>query len=45
VLPLIEAHLPEDSWVILEHVKDAEEARLSLAHLGEAAAKAGVELA
>lgn len=44
VLTLMAPHVPDDSWVILEHVLTPEEGRASLAHLREAAAKAGVEL-
>ena len=44
VLPFIEAHLPEDSWAILEHAKSPEEARVSLAALRAMAESAGVTL-
>lgn len=44
VLHLIAPHVPEDSWVILEHVLTLEEAHASLAHLKDAATKAGVVL-
>ncbi|MBN1401571.1 MAG: hypothetical protein JXA74_12080, partial [Anaerolineae bacterium] len=44
-LALMAPHLPADSWAILEHVADPDEARLSLANLRVAAAKAGVALA
>jgi len=43
-LRLMAPHLPEDSWLILEHVQTAEEARTSLAYLRTAAREAGVEL-
>lgn len=45
VLALMAPHVPDDSWVILEHVMTPEEGRASLDHLREAAKKAGVELA
>jgi sugar phosphate isomerase/epimerase len=45
LLRLIAPQLPEDSWVILEHVQTVEEARHSLALLHDAAVKAGVTLA
>jgi sugar phosphate isomerase/epimerase len=45
VLKLMAPHVPEDSWVILEHVATAEEARASLDHLRQAAATVGVTLA
>ena len=38
-------HMPEASWLILEHVQTPEEARTSLASLRTAASKAGVVLA
>jgi sugar phosphate isomerase/epimerase len=44
VLRLIGPNVPEDSWVILEHVQTAEEARASVALLRSAAARVGVEL-
>jgi sugar phosphate isomerase/epimerase len=44
VLELMAPHLPEDSWVILEHVQTAEEARNSFALLQEAAGRVNVEL-
>lgn len=44
VLRLTQAHLPADSWVILEHVETPEEADASLKVLREAALKAGVTL-
>lgn len=44
VLRLMEPHLPPDSWLILEHVLSADEARASLACLRSAAASAGVTL-
>jgi sugar phosphate isomerase/epimerase len=37
-------HVPEDSWVILEHVQTREEARASLDLLRQAAQKAGVTI-
>jgi sugar phosphate isomerase/epimerase len=45
VLGLMAPHLPQDSWVILEHVATPEEARASLEILRAAAAQAGVSLA
>jgi sugar phosphate isomerase/epimerase len=45
VLRLMEPNMPEDSWVILEHVQSGEEARKSLELLRTAAASAGVSLA
>ncbi len=44
VLRLMKPHLPDDSWLILEHVATPEEADLSLQVLREAAVKAGVVL-
>jgi sugar phosphate isomerase/epimerase len=44
VLRLMAPHLPEDSWVILEHVLNADEARNSFARLKKAAASAKVSL-
>ena len=44
VLRLMQPHLPQDSWLILEHAQTPDEARSSLAHLRAAAAQAGVEL-
>lgn len=44
VLLLMAPHLPEDSWIILEHVQTPEEARSSLALLRDAAKEAGVRL-
>ena len=44
VLRLMAPHLPDDSWVILEHMFTPEETASSLAHLREAAEAAGVEL-
>ena len=41
VLKLMEPHLPEDSWLILEHVLSPEEARKSVAYLRNAAEQAG----
>jgi sugar phosphate isomerase/epimerase len=44
VLRLMSPSLPDDSWVILEHVATPDEARASVAHLREAAVKSGVSL-
>jgi sugar phosphate isomerase/epimerase len=44
VLRLMAPHMPEDSWVILEHISSPEEARASLVLLQEAAARADVIL-
>ena len=44
VLRLMAPHMPQDSWLILEHVATPEEARSSLAHLRAAAERAGVSL-
>lgn len=44
VLRLMSPHLPDDSWVILEHVLSPEEGRASLVHLRDAAASADVTL-
>lgn len=44
MLGLIAPHVPDDSWVILEHVQTAEEGRASLALVREAAKAAGVTL-
>ena len=44
VLRLMAPHLPQDSWVILEHVLTPEEAESSLAFLRNAAVQAGVTL-
>jgi sugar phosphate isomerase/epimerase len=44
VLRLMAPHLPEDSWVILEHVMTPEEGRASFALLNACAAEAGVNL-
>jgi sugar phosphate isomerase/epimerase len=44
VLCRMAPHLPDDSWVILEHVQTPAEARASLALLRAAAGKAGVVL-
>ncbi len=44
VLHLMAPHLPDDSWVVLEHVQTAEEARNSLKLLREAAASVNVNL-
>ena len=45
VLRLMAPHVPDDSWVILEHVFTPEEAATSLEHLRNAADAAGVVLA
>jgi sugar phosphate isomerase/epimerase len=45
LLRLVEPHLPEDSWVIMEHVASAEEGRQSYRRLQAAAGEAGVSLA
>ena len=44
VLRLMAPHVPDDSWVILEHVHTPEEARASYTLLQDAAAQAGVVL-
>ncbi|MEM8737060.1 MAG: TIM barrel protein [Planctomycetota bacterium] len=44
-LTLVEPHLPEDSWVILEHILSADQARSSHRYLSDAAHRAGVSLA
>ena len=44
MLRLMAPHLPDDSWLILEHMFSPEEARASLAHLRKAADDAGVRL-
>lgn len=44
VLSLMAPHLPADSWLILEHVLSADEARSSVALLRRAAEEAGVTL-
>jgi sugar phosphate isomerase/epimerase len=44
VLRLMQPNMPEDSWLILEHVSSPEEADSSLERLREAAVKAGVAL-
>jgi sugar phosphate isomerase/epimerase len=44
VLRLMNPHMPEDSWLILEHVSSAEEADSSIMLLRNAATKAGVLL-
>jgi sugar phosphate isomerase/epimerase len=44
-LRLIAPHLPDDSWVILEHTQTPEETRSSVALLRDAANRAGVTLA
>lgn len=44
VLSLMASHMPEDSWLILEHVSTQEEAVSSLQALYDAASQAGVEL-
>ena len=45
MLRLIAPHVPNDSWVILEHVLSADEGRASLKLLRSLAEEAGVELA
>lgn len=45
VLRRMAPHLPEDSWVLLEHVQSPQEARASVALLLDAAKEAGVTLA
>jgi sugar phosphate isomerase/epimerase len=45
VLRLMAPHLPEESWLILEHVLSPEEARASVALLRVTAAEIGIELA
>ncbi|NJN82711.1 MAG: TIM barrel protein [Caldilineaceae bacterium] len=44
VLAAVAPHLPADSWVVLEHVQSAEEAKRSLTLLRRAATEAGVSL-
>lgn len=44
VLALMSPHLPDDSWLILEHVSTPEEAEQSLALLRQSAEQAGVTL-
>jgi len=44
MLRLMAPHLPDDSWLILEHMFSPEEARASLSHLRKAAGQAGVRL-
>lgn len=43
-LRLISPHVPEDSWVILEHIQTVEEGRASLRLLHQAARDAGMTL-
>jgi sugar phosphate isomerase/epimerase len=45
VLGLMAPHMPDDSWVILEHIQTPEEGRASLALLRAAAAQVNVTLA
>ena len=45
VLSLMLPHMPDDSWLVLEHVVGPEEARSSVPFLRESAKKAGVLLA
>lgn len=45
LLQLISPHVPEDSWVILEHVLSVEQGRADHRVLMDAASRAGVELA
>ena len=44
LLKLVEPHVPDDSWVILEHALSADEARASVAIIRDAAQQAGVTL-
>ncbi len=44
VLTLMQPNLPDDSWLILEHVSSPEEASNSLQLLHDAASRAGIEL-
>lgn len=44
VLRLVAPHVPDDSWVILEHVATPDEARASVAYLRATAMRAGVSL-
>lgn len=44
VLQLIAPHIPDDSWVILEHVASVEEAHTSLGYLHEIATNTGIVL-
>ena len=44
MLRLIAPHVPDDSWVIIEHVLSPEEARSSAALLRAVADEAGVTL-
>ncbi len=44
VLTLVAPHVRDDAWVMLEHVASPEEAAASVAHLREAAKRAGVAL-
>jgi len=44
LLRLVEPHLPDDSWVILEHVLSPDEGRESCRRVRDAARRAGVEL-
>ena len=44
VLELMAPHVPEDSWVILEHIATPEEARASLTYLRELSQQVGVSL-
>lgn len=41
-LSLLAPHLPEDSWIIVEHVGSPEEGRASIDYLKQAASKAGL---
>lgn len=45
VLKLMSPHIPDDSWIILEHISSPEEARASLALLQQVANDADVTLA
>ncbi|MEX0886937.1 MAG: sugar phosphate isomerase/epimerase family protein [Phycisphaeraceae bacterium] len=44
LLKLVAPHVPDDSWVLLEHVLSAEEARVSVERIRAAAREAGVSL-
>jgi len=44
MLRLMAPHMPDDSWLILEHMFTPEEARASLAMLRKAAEEAGLSL-
>jgi len=42
VLKLIAPHVPDDSWVVIEHIASLEEAQRSIDHVREIAANAGL---